>query len=130
MTTLTQPGLSSLIDRLFAEADAAEDARWPATAGDRADYHQYYRELKDQPLPVASNAEGVFFLCHVPTRNLGFVNVPIKGMKQDILHLINEELAMQYLPSARIKRFRLATARATNTSSRPSASARSPSLAR
>ena len=26
MTTLTQPGLSSLIDRLFAEADAAEDA--------------------------------------------------------------------------------------------------------
>jgi hypothetical protein len=53
MTTLTQPGLSSLIDRLFAEADAAEDARWPATAGDRADYRQYYGELKDQPLPVS-----------------------------------------------------------------------------
>ena len=53
MTTLTQPGLSSLIDRLFAEADAAEDARWPAAAGDRADYRQYYGQLKDQPLPVS-----------------------------------------------------------------------------
>jgi hypothetical protein len=41
---------------------------------------------------------------------LCFVNVPIKGMKRDTLHLINEELAMQYLPSARIKRFRLAMA--------------------
>ena len=53
MTTLTQPGLLSLIDRLFAEADAAEDARWPATADDRADYRQYYAQLKDQPLPVS-----------------------------------------------------------------------------
>ena len=53
MTTLIRPGLSSLIDRLFAEADAAEDARWPATAGDRADYRQYYGQLKDQPLPVS-----------------------------------------------------------------------------
>ena len=47
MTTLIQPGLSSLIDRLFAEADAAEDARWPAAADDRADYRQYYGQLKD-----------------------------------------------------------------------------------
>ena len=39
MTTLTQPGLSSLIDRLFAEADAAEGARWPAAADGRADPH-------------------------------------------------------------------------------------------
>ena len=53
MTTLIQPGLSSLIDRLFAEADAAEDARWPAAADDRADYRQYYAQLKDQPLPVS-----------------------------------------------------------------------------
>jgi predicted O-methyltransferase YrrM len=59
MTTLIQPGLSRLIDRLFAEADAAEDARWPATAGHRADYRQYYGELKDQPLPV-SRATGKF----------------------------------------------------------------------
>ena len=41
---------------------------------------------------------------------LCFVNVPIKGQKQDTLHLIEEDLAMQYLPSGRIKRFRLALA--------------------
>jgi hypothetical protein len=41
---------------------------------------------------------------------LCFVNVPIKGMKRDTLHLIEEELAMRYLPSARILRFRLALA--------------------
>ena len=53
MPTLTQPALSMLIDRLFAEADAAENERWPATrAGDREDYRQYYGLLKDQPLPV------------------------------------------------------------------------------
>jgi hypothetical protein len=38
---------------------------------------------------------------------LCFVNVPIKGQKRDTLHLIEEELAMRYLPSARILRFRL-----------------------
>jgi predicted O-methyltransferase YrrM len=54
MSTLTQPTLSMLIDRLFAEADAAENARWPATrASDRNDYRQYYGLLKDQPLPVS-----------------------------------------------------------------------------
>ena len=41
---------------------------------------------------------------------LCFVTVPIKGQKRDTLHLINEKLAMQYLPSARILRFRLALA--------------------
>jgi hypothetical protein len=39
---------------------------------------------------------------------LCFVNVPIKGSKRDILHLIEEDLAMRFLPSARIQRFRLA----------------------
>jgi predicted O-methyltransferase YrrM len=53
MTTLTQPGLSSLLDRLFAEADVAEEVRRPPTADDRADYRQYYGQLKDQPLPVS-----------------------------------------------------------------------------
>jgi predicted O-methyltransferase YrrM len=54
MSTLTQPALSMLIDRLFVEADAAENARGPATrAGDRGDYRQYYGLLKDQPLPVS-----------------------------------------------------------------------------
>jgi hypothetical protein len=41
---------------------------------------------------------------------LCFVNVPIKGQKRETLHLINEELAMHYLPSARILRRRLALA--------------------
>ena len=41
---------------------------------------------------------------------LCFVNVPIKGQKRDTLHLIDEDLAMHYLPSGRIQRFRLALA--------------------
>jgi hypothetical protein len=41
---------------------------------------------------------------------LCFVNVPIKGQKRDTLHLIDEDLAMQYLPSGRIQRFCLALA--------------------
>ena len=41
---------------------------------------------------------------------LCFVNVPIKGSTKDALHLIVETLAMQYLPSARIQRFRLVLA--------------------
>jgi hypothetical protein len=41
---------------------------------------------------------------------LCFVNVPIKGQKRDTLHLIDEALAMRYLPSAKILRFRLALA--------------------
>jgi hypothetical protein len=41
---------------------------------------------------------------------LCFVNVPIKGQKRDTLHLINEDLAMQYLASGKIQHFRLALA--------------------
>jgi hypothetical protein len=41
---------------------------------------------------------------------LCFVNVPIKGQKHDTLHLIEEEIAMRHLPSALVKRFRLALA--------------------
>jgi hypothetical protein len=41
---------------------------------------------------------------------LCFVQVPIKGQKHDTLHLIVEDLAGRYLPSGRIKRFRLALA--------------------
>jgi hypothetical protein len=36
--------------------------------------------------------------------------VPIEGSKKDTLHLINEELALRYLPPALIQRFRLALA--------------------
>jgi len=45
---------------------------------------------------------------------LCFVNVPIKGQKQDMLHLIGEGVAEKYLPSARILRFRLALATKPN----------------
>jgi hypothetical protein len=41
---------------------------------------------------------------------LWFVNVPIKGEKNETLHLIDEDLAMRYLPSGKIMRFRLALA--------------------
>lgn len=41
---------------------------------------------------------------------LCFVNVPIKGQKRDTLHLIDEDLALQYLPSGKVLRFRLALA--------------------
>jgi hypothetical protein len=39
-----------------------------------------------------------------------FVNVPIKGQKRDTLHLIAEALALQFLSSGKIKKFRLALA--------------------
>jgi hypothetical protein len=41
---------------------------------------------------------------------LCFANVPIKGQKRDTLHLIDEDLAVQFLPSGRIQHFRLALA--------------------
>src|SRR5215831_10471156 len=45
---------------------------------------------------------------------LCFVHVPTKGAKKDVMHLIVESLAMQYLESAVIKRFRLALATKPN----------------
>jgi hypothetical protein len=41
---------------------------------------------------------------------LCFVNVPIQGMKRDTLHLIDEDLALQYLAGGKILRHRLALA--------------------
>lgn len=41
---------------------------------------------------------------------LCFVNVPIKGQKRETLHLIDEDLAMRFLPSGRVLRFRLVLA--------------------
>jgi hypothetical protein len=41
---------------------------------------------------------------------LCFVTVPIKGAKRESLHLIEEDLAMRFLPSGKILRFRLALA--------------------
>lgn len=47
---------------------------------------------------------------HYWTEELCFVNVPIKGQKKDLLHLIDEDLAVGHLPSGKILRFRLALA--------------------
>jgi hypothetical protein len=44
------------------------------------------------------------------TSELCFVSVPIRGTKREMLHLIDEDLAMKYLPSKKIQRFRLALA--------------------
>jgi len=41
---------------------------------------------------------------------LCFVNVPIKGQKRDTLHLIDEDIALQYIHPGRILRWRLALA--------------------
>ena len=41
---------------------------------------------------------------------LCFVSVPIQGERKDMLHLIDEEIAMQYLSAKRIRRHRLALA--------------------
>jgi predicted O-methyltransferase YrrM len=61
MTTLTQPTVSLLLDRLFAEADASENVRRQQRtslsptqrAADREDYRALYARMKDQPLPVS-----------------------------------------------------------------------------
>jgi predicted O-methyltransferase YrrM len=68
MTTLTQPTLSTLIERLFAESDALEAAREMESPsaeqryGDRADYLQHYGRLKDQPLPVSRTTGKLLYL--------------------------------------------------------------------
>jgi hypothetical protein len=41
---------------------------------------------------------------------LCFVSVPIKGVKRDMLHLIDDDLAVQHLPAKKIMRHRLALA--------------------
>jgi hypothetical protein len=44
------------------------------------------------------------------SEELCFVGVQIKGAKQDTLHLIDEDVAMRWLPAKKIERFRLALA--------------------
>jgi predicted O-methyltransferase YrrM len=63
MTSLSEPKLSTLIDRLFAEANAAENARWPSTRGtDHSDYRKYYTLLKDQPLAVSRDTGTLLYM--------------------------------------------------------------------
>jgi hypothetical protein len=66
-------------------------------------------------LPVSSMSQSKDFVRLHPdddywSDELCFVMVPIKGAKRDSLHLIEEDLAMQFLPSGKILRFRLALA--------------------
>jgi hypothetical protein len=67
-------------------------------------------------LPVSRMAEVKDFVrLHPDEENywspeLCFCAVPIKGAKRDSLHLIDEDLAVLYLPSGKIQRFRLALA--------------------
>jgi predicted O-methyltransferase YrrM len=63
MSSLSEPKLSALIARLFAEANAAENARWPSTRGtDRSDYRKYYTLLKDQPLAVSPDTGKLLYM--------------------------------------------------------------------
>ena len=63
MSTLSEPKLSTLIDRLFAEANAAANGRWPSTRGtDRSDYRKYYMLLKDQPLAVSRDTGKLLYM--------------------------------------------------------------------
>jgi hypothetical protein len=71
-------------------------------------------ETLPNALPIHNIAEAKDFArLHEDEENywspeLCFVTVPVKGSKRDTLHLIEEELAMRFLPSARIKRSRFA----------------------
>jgi hypothetical protein len=65
-----------------------------------------------QALPINRISEAKDFVRVHPdddycTPELCFVRVPIKGDRKDALHLIDEELAMAYLPSAKIMRHAL-----------------------
>jgi hypothetical protein len=67
------------------------------------------------PLPHMRIADAKDFVRLHPHKSywspeLCFVSVPVKGQKKDTLHLIDEELAMQYLPSGKIQRFQLVLA--------------------
>ena len=44
------------------------------------------------------------------TCELCFVSVPVKGAKRNLLHVIDDDLAVQHLPSKKIRRHRLALA--------------------
>lgn len=62
MTTLTSPPVSLLLDRLFAEAEAAQ-AAWPDDlTADRADYRGFYTQMKDQPLPVSRETGTLLYM--------------------------------------------------------------------
>ncbi|MDQ7247387.1 O-methyltransferase [Dongia sedimenti] len=73
MTTLTHPPLGALLDRLFAEADAASPMANPAFAHvsreererlmrSKTDYRAFYDALKDFPLPVSRETGTLLYM--------------------------------------------------------------------
>ena len=72
------------------------------------------------PLPIMRIADVNDWTRFHPDENaywtceLCFVAVPVEGEKRDILHLIDEDIAVQYLAAKKIKRQRLALATKPN----------------
>jgi hypothetical protein len=77
-------------------------------------------ETLPSPLPVHNMAAAKDFVRLHPDEEsywspeLCFVDVPIKGQKQNTLHLIDEDLALQFLETGEIKRLRLVLASKPN----------------
>jgi hypothetical protein len=77
-------------------------------------------ETLQSPLPVHNMAAAKDFVrLHPDEQNcwsdeLCFMEVPIKGQKRNTLHLITEDLALQFLEAGEIRRFRLALASKPN----------------
>ena len=92
-TTITKPGAFTLDRFKTKQAAAIANVETLLTA-----------------LPHYSIAQAKDFVRLHPNEDeywspeLCFVVVPIKGQKNDTLHLIDEELAVRHLPSARIQR--------------------------
>jgi len=69
-TTFISPAMSSLISRLFDEADAVQesydrqtqDATPEVRNADRADYRQFYGQLRDQPLAVSRETGTLLYM--------------------------------------------------------------------
>jgi hypothetical protein len=87
--------------------DKFKSKRGPIVAGVDTDYgalpHHSISQAKDF---VRLHPDEVTYW----SDELCFVNVPIKGVKRDTLHLIDEELALTYVASGKVQRFRLALA--------------------
>src|SRR5579875_2723784 len=63
--SIAQPPLSTLLGRLFAEADAIAEAHDRAPRGQRTppgDYIASYTQMKDQPLPVSRETGRLLYM--------------------------------------------------------------------
>ena len=100
VTSIAKPSKGSLLDKFKSK-------RPPTIAGVQTSSESY---------PILRMAEVKdFFRLHPDEElywsdELCFVRVPILGQKKDLLHIIDEDLAVKYLSSGKILRFRLALA--------------------